>query len=190
MSTFPMIVTIIAGVAVLFLGRQLFWLFVGVAGFAAGFELATKFLSSQPDWVIVLVALLVGVAGALVAIFLRYLAVAAAGFASGAYLGTALTPLLEADSVWVFWVLFIVGGVIGAALLVLLFDWALIGLSAVTGAAMLVPLTDWSPTLQLLLFIALVVAGIAVQVYVFTGEEGTRRTRRVRRRKVKRSVET
>jgi hypothetical protein len=182
-----MIVTIIAGLAVLLLGRQLFWLFVGVAGFAAGFELATNFLGSQSDGMILLVAVLVGVIGALVAVFFRYIAVAVAGFASGAYLGTLLLPVLQTDSAWIFWIFFITGGVIGAALLVLLFDWALIGLSAVTGASMLVPLTDWSPTLKILLFIVLVVVGIVVQVYFFTGEEDNKK---IEQRKVSQSTET
>lgn len=191
MSTLPLIVTIIAGLAVLFLGRTLFWLFVAVAGFAAGFEAATDLLTGQPDWVILLVALLVGVGAALIAIFLRYLAVAVAGFGSGAYLATALLSAITLDapawdSPWIFWVFFIVGGVIGAALLVLLFDWALIGLSAVTGATLLTSLTDWPAIFQVLLFIALVVAGVTVQYYLMPPDEENKK-RVVRRRREVRS---
>ena len=188
MTTFPMIVTIIAGLAILFLGRQLFWLFVAVVGFAAGFELATNFLSGQPDWVIVLIALVVGVIGALVAIFLRYLAVAVAGFASGAYLGTVITDMVAADSGWLFWILFIAGGAIGAILMLALFDWALILLSSFTGAAMLAPLPGWSSSLQLVLFVTLVVVGIIVQFYLWTDDEGNRRVVRVRRRETTHTV--
>jgi hypothetical protein len=186
MTTFTLIVTLIAGLAILFLGRQLFWLFVAVVGFAAGFELATNFLGGQPEWVIVLIALLVGVVGALAAIFLRYVAVAVAGFASGAYLGTVILDMLANDSGWMFWILFIAGGAIGAILMLVLFDWALIGLSAVTGAAMLAPLTGWSSSLQLVLFVTLVVIGIIVQAYSWTDDEGNRRV--VRRRVVRREV--
>jgi hypothetical protein len=188
MITFQMIVTIIAGLAILFLGRQLFWLFVGVVGFAAGFELATNFLSGQPDWVIVLIALGAGVIGALVAIFLRYLAVAVAGFVSGAYLGTVLTDMIAADSGWMFWILFIAGGAIGAILMLALFDWALILLSSFTGAAMLAPLPGWSSSAQLVLFIVLVVVGIIVQFYLWTDDEGNRRVVRVRRRETTHSA--
>ena len=188
MTTFPMIITIISGLAILFLGRQLFWLFVAVVGFAAGFELATNFLGGQPDWVILLIALVAGVIGALVAIFLRYLAVAVAGFASGAYLGTVLTDMLAADSGWLFWILFIAGGAIGAILMLALFDWALILLSSFTGAAMLAPLPGWSSSLQLVLFVTLVVVGIIVQFYLWTDDEGNRRIVRVRRRETTRSA--
>ena len=187
MSTSVLVVTIVAGLAVLLLGRQLFWLFVGVAGFAAGFELATNLLGDQSGGVILLLALLVGVTGALVAVFFRYIAVAAAGFASGAYLGATLMRVWQLDSGWVFWVLFITGGAIGAMLLVMLFDWALIGLSAVTGASMLVPLVDWSPTPRLLLFIVLVAVGVGVQIYLFNREEGDKK---IKQREVRQSTET
>lgn len=39
------IARIIVGFASLFLGRQLFWLFVGAAGFIFGFNLARDFLT-------------------------------------------------------------------------------------------------------------------------------------------------
>jgi hypothetical protein len=165
------------------LGQQLFWLFVAVAGFAAGFELATNFLGSQPDWIILLIAVLVGVLGALLAIFFRYLAVAVAGFFSGAYIGTTIMNAMDIQSPWIFWVWFIAGGIVGAALLLMVFDWALIGLSAVNGASMLTPLTGWTGTLQLLLFIALVVLGVAVQFYLWRDDDGNRRVV-VRRRRV------
>lgn len=182
MTTLSMIITIGAGLAVLLFGRQLFWLFVAVAGFAVGFQLAENFLGTQPDWVILLIAVLVGVLGALLAIFLRYVAVAVAGFTSGAYLGTLLLPWLGTNTDWMYWILFISGGVIGALLLMLLFDWALIGLSAVTGASMLVTLTNFSPTIQFGLFLVLVIVGIVVQFYLWPEEDGVRRRTAVRPR--------
>ena len=185
--TVPLIVTIVAGLAVLFLGRQLFWLFVAVVGFAAGFELATNFLGSEPQWLILLIAVLVGVVGALLAIFLRYVAVAVAGFVSGAYLGTILTDMIAADSGWLFWILFIAGGVIGAILILALFDWALIILSSFTGAAMLAPLPGWSDTLQLALFVGLVLVGIIVQFSLWSDDEDNRRVV-VRRREIREST--
>ena len=179
MTTLSTILMIGAGAAVLFFGRQLFWLFVAVAGFAAGFQLAGNFLGNQPDWVILLIALLIGVIGALVAIFLRYVAVAVAGFTSGAYLGMSLLPMLGLEADWMFWIFFIGGGIIGALLLLMLFDWALIGLSAVTGAAMLVPITNLSGNMQIILFLVLTLAGILVQFYFLPGDEEVIRRRRV-----------
>lgn len=174
-----MIVTILAGLAVLFFGRQLFWLFVAVAGFAAGFQLASNFLGDESELLILLIAVLIGVLGALLAIFLRYVAVAVAGFTSGAYLGVQLLPWLDTNSDLAYWVLFVAGGVIGALLLIMLFDWALIGLSAVTGATMLVPLTNFAPNIQLVLFLVLVIVGIVVQYYFLPGEEVVTRRRTV-----------
>ena len=182
MTTLSMIITIGAGLAVLLFGRQLFWLFVAVAGFAVGFQLAGNFLGDQPDWVILLIAVLVGIVGASLGIFLRYVAVAVAGFTSGAYLGTLLLPWLGTNTDWMYWILFISGGVIGALLLMLLFDWALIGLSAVTGASMLMSLTNFSPTIQFGLFLILVIVGIVVQFYLWPAEDGVRRRQTVIRR--------
>ena len=39
---------IIAGLAVLFFGRRLFWLFVGGVGFIVGFQIASEVLQGPP----------------------------------------------------------------------------------------------------------------------------------------------
>lgn len=186
MTTFPLVVTLIAGLAVLFLGRQLFWLFVAVVGFAAGFEAAANFLGNQPEWVILLIAVVIGIIGALVAIFLRYVAVAGAGLAAGAYLGVVLSDMIAPTSGWMFWILLIAGAAIGAILMLALFDWALIILSSFTGASMLAPLPGWDGTLQLVLLVTLIVVGILVQFYLWTDDEGNRRI--VRRREIRHSA--
>ena len=139
MSSLSLVVMVLAGLAALLFGRQLFWLFVGIVGFLVGFELATRLITGQPDWIILLIALVAGLLGALLAVFLQYVAVAVAGFLAGGYaLFTLLRTLdLMPDMEWARWGLLIVGGIIGAALILLLYDWALIVLSAGTGAATL-----------------------------------------------------
>jgi hypothetical protein len=188
MDSLSLIITLVAGLAALLFGRRLFWLFVGLVGFLVSFNLATEFLSGQPQWVILLIALLVGIVGALLAVFLQYIAVAVAGFMAGGYAVFALMQLLNLDinQEWLYWFILILGGVIGAILILLVFDWALIILSAGVGAATLVQLaerfTELSPALNLILFFLLLIVGIAFQAYTLPAGDTTTRRRIIRRR--------
>ena len=62
------------GVALLFFGRKVFWLFVAGAGFVAGMAL-TSSLFQGPEWVAVLIGLGVGLLAALLAIVLQRFAI-------------------------------------------------------------------------------------------------------------------
>jgi Domain of unknown function (DUF4203) len=156
-----MILAIVVGLALLFFGRQLFWLFVGGVGFAAGLALATKVLEGQPDWLVLAIALLAGLIGALLSIFVQRLAIGLAGFFAGGYaLLTLATKLGYQD--WA-WLAFLGGGALGALLVVALFDWALILLSALTGALLVVNYLPLEPAATLLVFAVLLVAGLAAQ---------------------------
>lgn len=188
MDSLSLIITIAAGVAALLFGRRLFWLFVGLVGFLVSFNLATQFLGGQPQWIILLIALLVGIVGALLAVFLQYIAVAVAGFLAGGYAMFSLLQLLNLDvnQEWLSWFVFILGGVIGAILVLVLFDWALIILSSSVGAAALVQVTEifveLTPTVNLIVFVLLLIVGIAFQAYTLPAGETTTRRRIIRRR--------
>ncbi|HSM54640.1 MAG TPA: hypothetical protein VK879_00665 [Candidatus Sulfomarinibacteraceae bacterium] len=152
----------------MFLGRQLFWLFVAAAGFVTGFNLAGRFLGDVAGWLLLLVGLLVGVFGALLAVFAQRLAVAIGGFFAGGYILLYVSGLLGvADEGSLATVLFIVGGIVGAVLISLLLDPALIFLSSALGAALLSDVITGSVEMarvgDSLLFLILLVVGIAVQ---------------------------
>ena len=55
------IINVLAGIAVLVFGRKLFWLFVGCMGFLAGIDIATRFFSGQPDWMVLVIAIAAGI---------------------------------------------------------------------------------------------------------------------------------
>src|SRR5437899_8088117 len=78
------IISVIVGVAILFFGRKLFWLFVAALGFAVGLEIAAYFMKEPPQWMTLLVALGCGVIGALLAILLQKIAIAIAGLSLAA----------------------------------------------------------------------------------------------------------
>jgi len=157
------IIPILLGVALLFLGRKLFWLFVAVVGFVVGTSLASQFLQGQSETFILVIGLLGGVIGALLAIFMQRLAVAAAGFVAGGYLMVTVLGWLGMGSQGVTWLPFLIGGVIGALLVAMMFDWALIFLSSLVGAELVVNGLGARPSISLLLLVVLLVVGMVVQ---------------------------
>jgi drug/metabolite transporter (DMT)-like permease len=153
----------IIGTAVLFLGRKLYWLFVGGVGFVVGTILATRYLGGQPAWVTVLVALACGLLGALFTTFLQRFAVAMTGFISAGLVSLGLVQALGADGGWIPWAAFIVAGFVGGVLVFIAFDWALIILSSLTGASLIVQATGLASGSRGLWYTVLTVLGIVVQ---------------------------
>ena len=68
---------------------------------------------------------------------------------------------------------FVIAGIIGASLVIALFDWALIALSSIIGAAIIVRAIALPPPWTAILFVVLLIAGIAIQAGLFA----RRRTR-------------
>ena len=160
----------IIGLAVLILGRKLFWIFVAAVGFALGMMLVPQFLPDAPQWLILLVALVAGCVGAVLAVLLQRIAVGVAGFISGGYLVWWLLTFLNVHlGEWqtLSWVVFIVGGIAGALLLSMVFDLALIILSSAAGAGLIADTLMSAFSLQKLavaiIFLILFAIGIAVQ---------------------------
>jgi len=152
---------IVFGLLLLFLGRRLFWLFVGLLGFTSGMAFAARFFSGQPDWLLLLIAFCCGLIGIVLALFLQKLAIAVAGFLAGVFFATALVeafswsvaPLIPA----------LIGGFLGSILLSVLFDWALILFSSVAGAVLITRSLPLEQPFVTLSFIALLLLGIIFQ---------------------------
>ena len=148
----------VAGLAALCFGRRLFWLFVGVAGFMGAFELVPSLLPGQEPWLVLCIALGAGVVGALVAVWLQYLAAALAGFAAGAYAAVPLATALGGTA----WIP-LLGGALGALLMLLVFDWALILLSALIGARALIAVSGLEGPAATVSWLVLAGIGMAIQ---------------------------
>jgi len=157
------ILRILIGILVLALGRRLFWLFVGVVGFAAGATLAARYFQVEPEWLILVIALAAGLVGALLAVFLQQVAIGLAGFVGGGYIALYLVNALGWAAGRPPWLPFVIGGIIGLVLMILLFDWALIVLSSLTGAGLIVEALQLRPAIEGLLFILLVIVGVVIQ---------------------------
>ena len=63
---------------------------------------------------------------------------------------------------------FIIGGIIGALLLLSLFDWALIVFSSVAGAELIVSNLHFPATGATILFLGLAIVGIMAQAALFS----------------------
>lgn len=154
---------LILGVAVLFAGRRLFWLFVGAGGFVAGMNLAPELLHHRPDWTIFAIALVLGVLGALLALAFQGVAIALAGFLSGSYILWFLLIRTGWDTQPWAWVALLIAGVVGAVLMFVVFDLALVGLSSLMGASLLVESLHLRGTTSFVLVVVCFVLGCVFQ---------------------------
>jgi hypothetical protein len=161
------ILSVLIGAIILFFGRRLFWLCVAAIGFATGMELAPHLMHEPTPILQLSVAIVFGFIGALLALFLQKVAIAIAGFLAGGKLAMALVGAFIAEGARYPGITFVVGGIIGAILLLALFDWALIVMSALVGAHLISHTIVLPPTGATLLFVGLAAIGIIVQAAAF-----------------------
>src|ERR1041384_3947128 len=157
------VISVIVGVAILLFGRKLFWLFVAALGFAVGLEIAAYFMKEPPQWMTLLVGLGCGVIGAMLAIVLQRIAIAIAGFIAGGRIAWALAAAFFVEHAHYRGLTFVIGGILGALLLLSLFDWVLILLSSIEGARLISNGITLPEKGAMILFIALAVIGVVVQ---------------------------
>lgn len=153
---------IFGGTLVLF-GRNLFWFFVGVAGFLAGYEAASQLMLGADFMTLMVVAAVAGVIGMVLSVVVQKAAVVVAGFLTGALIAMDVSMrILVLSSGWELPAL--IGGVIGGVIGLMFLDWALIFLSSILGAALIVrPHLYWGMEMQAIAFVGLTVVGMAIQ---------------------------
>ncbi len=159
-------VALIAGALLLLAGRRLFWLFVGIVGFFAGYSLAFQLFHLREPGAQLLLAVVAGLVGIALALFAQKLAIAVAGFLVGAYFVAALlgvspnvgsaTPTQD--------LILLVGGIVAAVLAVSLFDMALVVLSSLAGASLVGDALQMGASSRWLVVAVLAAVGIAVQL--------------------------
>jgi Domain of unknown function (DUF4203) len=162
----------ILGVILLFFGRKLFWLCVAAVGFAAGLEVAPHLSHSASPLFTLILSLFLGLIGALLAVFLQKIAIAVVGFLTGGKLATAIAAAFFVQHASYFGITFLIGGIIGALLLLSLFNWALIIVSSVVGAHLLQSAIALPQSGSAILFVVLAVAGMIVQAAVLQDRRG------------------
>lgn len=154
----------IIGLVLLLFGRKLFWLSVGVIGFLVGISLGEQLFPQFTDTVLLIVGVCLGVVGALLAILIQKIAIGTAGFFAGGFFTQNLAshfqftfgPKME-------WLPFLLGGIVGAIILVWVFEFALIILSSLVGAFLLVRELNAPDDLEMIFFIVLAAGGMVIQ---------------------------
>ncbi len=160
---------LILGLVLLLMGRQLFWLFVGVMGFFAGFRLGTALFPRQRQALIPLLALGIGALGTGAALLLQRVAFVLAGMLAGGYVAGELSALRSPHPPPDPWAAYGVGAILGAVAGLLLADWAIMALSALGGAAMVAESIPASRTHRALLLAALTAGGFIYQAVEYAG---------------------
>jgi hypothetical protein len=163
MDWISLILSLTAGLLLLFAGRRFFWLAAALAAFLFTFSLF-EFLFGG-GWLGLIIAVIVGVIFA----FLARMFIKIVGYIVGAFAGAVGLPsflgLIGLDISWLLAAL--IGALVGFLLMLFLFDWGLILLTSWAGAnAVAGKLNDqWAigSTIATLIFLALFAAGIFVQ---------------------------
>jgi hypothetical protein len=157
------IFSFLLGIALLVMGKRLFWFCIGGIGFIFGFDFAEQMMHGQHQSVIFLIALLVGILSAMIAIFFQKFALLATGFFGGGYLLIELLQIFGIRTASYHWIVFIGGGVVGALLISFLFGWTLIIFSSLMGSFLILKTVHLGPPVSALLFSALTMLGILIQ---------------------------
>ncbi len=161
----------VIGILLLVGGRKFFWFFVGAIGFITGFTLAENFLGVDSFLISMSIGVILGVIGMVVALFLQGFAIVAGGFLAGVNIAYIILKSLGPVSPEILWISCIGGGILGAILLFLLFDWALILLSSMAGGAVITDPLTLDPKLETAIAIVLTLLGIFFQTKIFLREK-------------------
>jgi len=165
---------VILGSGLLLAGRRLFWLLLGAIGFAIGVETARRLLHGT-DLLTLVAAIGLGIVFALLAVFIESIAIGLAGFLGGGYVLLTLAGILGLQGRVADITAFVIGGILGLALVVLLFDWALISISSLAGAAMVVGGLGLGPGIRGPVYLALLLVGVLVQGFTLRRQGAARR---------------
>ena len=156
-----LLVKIFIGIALLILGRKMFWLMVGGVGFLAGSFLSTLIMPNANEWVSLVFALVVGGLGLLLAMLVQKVGISVAVFIIGGMAFSSLLSSFLPDLPG--WIFFGIGGIIGIVLTFAVFEWSLILISSFTGAWMITDALTLDSILNLLLLLGLFLVGVVIQ---------------------------
>ena len=169
------ILTTMIGFAVLVIGRHLFWVFVSGLGFVLGMIYGGQYLSTQPQWMILLISAIIALLGALLAYTLQRLAAGLVGYATGWYLSVILIRYLSLDLGDFERIVPVAIGIISGLLIMRYFDWGAIILSSLAGAAIIVSGMTYNNRVEMIMLGSLAIFGMLIQgMFYFQEDEWVR----------------
>lgn len=168
----PFVLRGIIGAILLFLGRELNFLFAAAMAALWSFRIAPHLPSSWPAWGDWAFVLTMAVVAATIALINERFGYFLSGFLAGSFFlveyfapGGSNAPFLP----------FIIGGVIGSLILGLLTEWAMILVSSAIGAAYVLNLFRLSPTAEILVGSGLFIVGALAQVIIMQAQKHAER---------------
>lgn len=155
---------LVAGITLLFFGRRLFWLAAALIAFLFTWQFLLKFFDSST--LVLVLAAIAGVIFAWLAIRFIRIAVYIFGILAGSVTFYLLADLFGLDIN--FFVLFLIGGIVGLIVISAAFNWGLIMLTSWAGAsAIMIGLRNWlnfeDTLFGTILFFALMILGFGWQ---------------------------
>lgn len=163
-----LIVKGVIGAIVLFLGRELNFLFAGAMAFLIGLRLTPLLPPPWPGWADYALMIGLGVIAALLTFVDERGGFAISGFLAG---GLVMAEYYTPDLLVIPPVPFVVGGLIGAVALGLFTEWALIVISSLIGGIYLTSLFRLAPTARTLITAGLVIVGAVVQAILMRAQK-------------------
>lgn len=166
-SLLQFILALVLSAIVLLFGLRLFWLYVGIVGFALGFVLGGVVAGEAATWVHVVVGLGLGVVLCFLAILLQKPAASVAGFIALGGTAVALLDLWLSLPTWAAWLIFVGVGVLGAIAAWKLFSPAVIVITSMSGAAGITNALEsrlgWGDYVFLGIWVGLLLIGLVFQ---------------------------
>jgi hypothetical protein len=158
----------IIGGILLFLGRELNFLFAGSMAALIGFRILPILPAQWPAWADIAFVITLALIAALIVLLSERFGYFLSGFLAG---GFFLVEYYAPNSAGLPWLPFLVGGVIGSLILGLLTEWALILVSAAIGAFYVLNLFRLNPTAEILIGAGLFIVGALTQVIIMQAQK-------------------
>lgn len=163
-----LIVKGVIGAVLLFLGRELNFLFAGAMAFLIGQRLTPLLPAQWPGWADYAFMIGLGVVAALLTFTNERGGFALSGFLAGGYvMAEYYTPDLLVIPI----VPFLLGGVIGAVILGIFTEWALIVISSLIGGYYLTTMFRLAPIPRVLITAGLIIVGAVVQAIIMRAQK-------------------
>lgn len=146
-------------------GRRFYWAFVGIGGAVVGLWISMWLLSSQSDWIHILVVIIFGLIGVWLSFRFERIALHLAAFVLGGFIVQFLlldAGYIESSNPGDF-IAILIGGIIGLIFEFYYSNRSLIVFSSFAGAAMVAGILDVSPAFDAAIFAGLAAVGMLLQ---------------------------
>ena len=161
-----------AGVMILFLGRELSFLFSAAMAAFLGFRLTPLLPASWPSWSGTAFVVTIAVVAAILTIINESAGFYVSGFLIGGYV---LTEYFAPNSLSIPLLPFIVGSVLGAVIIGLFTDWAMIIVSTFIGTYLIYGVLPLVGTARTLVSAGIFIVGALAQVVIFQMQKHSNR---------------